>query len=171
MKTFIKLLFFMAISCLVLSCYKSDIYDKVSEPIRKRADIPIPNLVGTMDLTLSPTSETNFWNGTIDFGDNREFNIAFFTYSPPRDYSQVYPFEEDFIIYKLGTNWTDPENIYLKGSHKGLLKLIKSPIEFLANGKITEAYFSLAFCKGRTYHSKGTVDFNSGICVLEIRIN
>lgn len=171
MRTLIKLLFFMAISCLVLSCYKSDNYDEVSEPVRKSADIPIPNLVGTMDLTLSPTSETNFWNGTIDFGDYGEFNIAFFTYTPPRDFSQVYPFEEDFIIYKLGTNWTDPKNIYLKGSHKGLLKLRKSPIEFLANGKITEAYFSLAFCKGRTYHSKGTVDFNSGTCVLEIRIN
>ena len=50
-----------------------------------------------MDLTLSPTSETNYWNGTVDFGDYGEFSIAFFTYTPPRDFSQVYPFEEDFI--------------------------------------------------------------------------
>ena len=171
MKTFIKLLFFMAITHLVLSCYKSDIYDEVSEPVLKSADIPIPNLVGTMDLILSPTSETNYWNGTVDFGDYGEFSIAFFTYTPPRDFSQVYPFEEDFIIYKLGTDWKETENIYLKGSHKGLLKLAKTPIEFIANGKITEAYFSLAFCMGRTYHSKGTVDFSSGTCFLEIRIN
>jgi hypothetical protein len=171
MKTLIKLLFIMAITCLVLSCYKSDIYDQVSEPVRQNADIPVPNLVGTMDLILSPTSETNFWNGTVDFGDYGKFSIAFFTYTPPRDFSQVYPFDEDFIIYKLETNWNEAENIYLKGSHKGLLKLAKTPIEFMANGKITEAYFSLAFCKGRTYHSKGTVDFNTGTCVLEIRIN
>jgi hypothetical protein len=171
MKTFIKLLFFVAITCLVLSCYKSDINDEFSVPVLERADIPIPNLIGTMDLILSPTSETNFWNGTIDFGEYGKFSIAFFTYTPPRDFSQVYPFEEDFIIYELGTNWAEPENIYLKGSHKGLLKLKKSPIEFLANGKITEAFFSLAFCMGRTYHSKGTVDFSSGTCVLEIRIN
>jgi hypothetical protein len=171
MKTLIKLLLFIAIACLVLSCYKSDIYNEASEPVRKRVDIPIPNLVGTMDLILSPTSETNFWNGTVDFGDYGKFSIAFFTYTPPRDFSQVYPFDEDFIIYKLGTDWTIPGNIYLKGSHKGLLKLVKFPVEFLANGKITEAYFPLAFCMGRTYHSKGSVDFNSGTCVLEIRIN
>ncbi|HUW92316.1 MAG TPA: hypothetical protein VMV74_04060 [Bacteroidales bacterium] len=171
MKTLIKLLSFMAITCLVLSCNKSDIYDEVSEPVLKRADIPIPNLVGTMDLTLSFTSETNFWNGTVDFGDYGVFSIAFFTYTPPRDFSQVYPFEEDFIIYKLGTNWTDPENIYLKGSHQGLLKLAKTPIEFIVNGKITEAYFPLAFCMGRPYHCKGTVDFNTGTCDVEIRIN
>ncbi|MGB8358444.1 MAG: hypothetical protein WCD55_07490 [Bacteroidales bacterium] len=171
MKTLIKLFFFMAITCLVLSCNKSDIYDEVMEPVLKRADMPIPNLVGTMDLTLSPTSETNYWNGTVDFGNYGEFSIAFFTYTPPRDFSQVYPFEEDFIIYKLGTNWRESENIYLKGSHKGLLKLAKTPIEFLANGKITEAYFSLAFCMGRTYHSKGTVDFSNGTCALEIKIN
>ena len=171
MKTLIKLLFFMAITCLVLSCNKSDIYDEAMEPVTKSAVVPIPNLFGTMDLILSPTSETNFWNGTVDFGDYGEFSIAFFTYTPPRDFSQVYPFEEDFIIYKLGTNWTNPENIYLKGSHKGLLKLAKTPIEFMANGKITEAYFSLAFCMGRPYHSKGIVDFNSGTCVLEMRIN
>jgi hypothetical protein len=171
MKTFFKFLFSMAITCLVLSCYKSDIYDEVSEPVRKSADMPIPNLVGTMDLILIPTSETNFWNGTVDFEEYGKFSIAFFTYTPPRDFSQVYPFEEDFIIYELGTNWAEPENIYLKGSHKGLLKLVKSPVEFLVNGKITEAYFSLAFCMGRTYHSTGTVDFSSGTCVLKIRIN
>ena len=161
----------MAITCLVLSCSKSDIYDEVMEPVLKSADKPIPNLVGTMDLTLSPTSETNYWNGTVDFGDYGEFSIAFFTYTPPRDFSQVYPFEEDFIIYKLGTNWTEQENIYLKGSHKGLLKLAKPPIEIIANGKITEAYSLLAFCMGRTYHVKGTVDFSNGTCVVEIRIN
>ncbi|MGB8491118.1 MAG: hypothetical protein WCE64_08665 [Bacteroidales bacterium] len=171
MKTLIKLLFFMAITCLVLSCYKSDIYDEIQEPVGKNAVMPIPNLVGTMDLILSPTSETNFWNGTVDFGDYGKFSIAFFTYTPPRDFSQVYPFEEDFIIYELGTNWIEPGNIYLKGSHHGLLKLAKTPIEFMANGKITEAYFSLAFCMGRTYHSTGTVDFSFGTCVLEIRIN
>jgi hypothetical protein len=171
MKTLIKLSFFMAITCLGLSCYKSDIYDEVSEPVLKSAVIPIPNLLGTMDLTLCPTSETNFWNGTVDFGDYGKFSIAFFTYTPPRDYSQVYPFDEDFIIYKLGTNWTKPENIYLKGSHKGLLKFAKTPIEFMVNGKITEAYFSLAFCMGRPYHSKGTVDISNGTCFAEIRIN
>ena len=149
MRTLIKLLFFMAITCLVLSCNKSDIYDEVMEPVLKSADMPIPNLVGTMDLTLSPTSETNYWNGTVDFGDYGEFSIAFFTYTPPRDFSQVYPFEEDFIIYKLGTNWTEPENIYLKGSHKGLLKLAKTPIEIVANGKITEAYSFVSILYGK----------------------
>ena len=55
MKTFFKSLFFMAITCLVLSCYKSDIYDlKNSEPVSKSADIPIPNLVGTIGFDLKP---------------------------------------------------------------------------------------------------------------------
>ena len=170
----------MAITCLFLSCNKSeiDIDDEVSEQVLKSANIPIPNLFGTMDLIFSPTSETNFWNGTIDFGDYGEFSIAFFTYTPPRDFSNVYPFEEDFIIYK-GTTWDDPNStIYLKGSHKGLLKRFPKMagtelIDFLANGKISEAYDELAFCMGRPYHSKGTVDFRiyPYTCVLEIRIN
>lgn len=144
--------------------------------VLKSADVPVPNIIGIMDLTFSPTSPTNLWNGTIDFGDHGKYSIAFFTLTPPRDYSQVYPFDEDFIIYKLDTDWNDPENVVLKGSHKGLLVFankLPEPVSLKANGKITDAFAPLVMCMERTVHSRGTVFFttNPYTCMAVMRIN
>lgn len=145
--------------------------------VLKSANVPVPNVVGIMDLTLSPTSPTNLWNGTIDFGDHGKYSIAFFTLTPPpEEFRGVYLFDEEFIIYKLGTDWTVTENIVLKGFHKGRLVFAnKFPesVKFNANGKITEAYAPFEMCMGRTEHSKGPVFFNTAppSAVLVMRIN
>lgn len=144
----------------------------------KKATKPNPNLLSTLDLTLSPTSPTNLWNGTIDFGDFRIYNIAFFTLTPPpENFEGVYLFNEDFIIYELGTDWNLPENVVLKGSHKGQLVFANTfpeSVKLNANGKITEAYAPFEMCLDRTFHAKGTVSFTSlpaPTALLVMRIN
>lgn len=147
----------------MLSCSDSLLFDETTKPVLKSAEIPIPNITGTLDLFFSPTSPTNIWNGTIEFGDG-EYSIALFTLTPPRDYSQVYLFDEEFIIYESGTNWQDPDNVVLKGSHKGRLvyaNKVPQPIKFSGNGMITVAKTPFEQCLGRTYHFKGTVFFAS----------
>ena len=135
-------------------------------PELKKASKPIPNIVGAMDLTLSPTSPTNLWNGTIDFGEYGKFSIAFFTLTPPpENFEGVYLFDENFIVYKgTGLDWNVPENVVLKGSHKGRLVFANTfpeSVKLNANGKITEAYAPLEKCMGRTFHAKGDVFFSS----------
>src|SRR5210317_1940294 len=74
--------------------------------VLKSANVPVPNVLGIMDLAVNPTSPTNLWNGTMDFGDYGEYSIAFFTLTPPpSDFEGVYLFDEEFIVYKLGTDW------------------------------------------------------------------
>lgn len=150
-----------------MSCNESVVYDESSEPALKSANVPTPNIIGALDLVVSPTSETNIWNGTIDFGDEYGvYNIAYFTYTPPKENAQAYLFDEDFIIYQLGTNWKNPENVVLRGSHKGLLVFANKdpePIKVTkANGKITEANAPFEMCLGRPYHGSGTAFFEDG---------
>jgi hypothetical protein len=138
--------------------------------------VPIPNLTGIGYLTFSPTSPTNFWNGTIDFGDYGEYSIAFFTF-PPRDRSQVVIFDEDFIIYELGTDWSIPGNVVLKGSTKGTLvyaNKLPDPAKYQSNGVITEANGPFEMCADRPVHIKGTVFYSQSgppTAVGVIRIN
>jgi len=166
MKTFsvslvaVLLLFFCA------GCSEDDLvapnFDRNVQPNDelKEANKIVPNLTGIGDLVVSPTSPTNIWNGTIDFGDYGEYSISFFTLTPPQDRSQVYLFDEDFIIYELGTDWRLPENIVLKGSTKGRLVFankVPDPIKFESNGKITEASAPFEKCANRPVHIKGTI--------------
>lgn len=172
------IILFIGITLLFAGCSKDDL-TPVDQPdvVLKSASIPIPNVVGITNLTFSPTSPTNLWNGTIDFGDDGEYGIAFFTLTPPpENFEGVYLFDEEFIIYKLGTDWTVPENVVLKGSHKGQLVFANTfpeSVKFNANGKITEAYEPFEMCMGRTEHMKGPVSFITAppSAVLVMRIN
>ena len=124
---------------------------------------PLPNLIGTANTPFTFTPPT-FWNGTVDFGVAGEYSITFISYDPPRQYSQASPFYEDFIIYELGTDWTIPENVYLKGWNAGVVTYANNPpdpCKFLANGKIEEAYGPLEMWQGRNVHIRGIVNWIS----------
>ena len=120
---------------------------------------PAPNLVGSMDMNFTFTPPT-FWNGTIDFGADGKYSLTFISYGPPRDYSNASPFKEDFIVYELNTDWTDQENVYLKGWNKGVTVYAQEPLDpakFVANGKVTEAYGPLKGWLGRNLHISGNI--------------
>ena len=156
MKTLLKLVFLMVITCMLLSCNESVIYDESSESVLKSADVPTPNIIGNLDLNFSISEPLNFWNGTIDFGDYGIYDISFFSF-PSKAEPQ---FEEEFIIYKLGTDWENPENIVMKGSHKGRVIVANNDTEqgiWLSNGIITEANPPFEICMGRTQHIKGSI--------------
>lgn len=161
MKTLVRFIFLMVITCLLLSCNESVIYDETHEPVLKSANVPTPNIIGTLDLVLSPTSETNIWNGTIDFGDDYGiYDISFFTYPGPKDFSQVFQFDEEFVAYKTGSDWHDPANVVLRGVHKGQLvwaNKVPEPVKWQSNGKITEANPPFEICMGRPQFCRGTL--------------
>jgi hypothetical protein len=138
---------------------------------------PTPNLIGKIvtDFTFTPPT---FWNGTVDFGKAGKYGLTFISYGPPRDYSQASPFEEDFIIYKLDGDWKIPENVYIKGSNTGVVTYANKapePVNFLANGKIEEAYGLFEMWKDRKIHIRGHVFWKSvGVpdgAVATLRIN
>ena len=123
---------------------------------------PSPNLIGALVLDFTFTPPT-FWNGTIDFGVDGKYSITFISYEPPRDYSQASPFYEDFIIYKLGTDWTIPGNVYMKGWNAGVVTYANKapdPVKYTANGKIEEAYTPFEMWLGRNVHVRGEVSWN-----------
>jgi|GEM_PF-3422016 len=116
----------------------------------------------------------NYWNGTIDFGEEYGvYSIAFFS-EPSKAAPQ---FEEEFIVYEMGTDWSVPENVVLKAYHKGRLPQPNSenaPVKAIANGKITEASAPFENCLGRTEHSIANVFFEPGplpTCTGIVRIN
>ncbi len=132
-----------------------------SGSILKSAKNPGPSLSGVLETEFSFTPPT-FWNGTVDFGDMGTYGITFISYGAPRDYSQASPFQEDFVIFKLGTDWTVQENVILKGWDSGVLVLAnKDPelVKFTAHGKVTEAYGPLEMWNGRNAHFKGVVEW------------
>ena len=113
-----------------------------------------PHLTGTA-VTLFTFTPPWFWNGTVDFGNGVEYGLKFFSYDPPRTFSQASPYYEDFYIFDLvdGT-------IYLKGWNAGVVTLANNPPEpcnFLANGKVEEAYGDFAEWEGRSVHIRGLV--------------
>lgn len=157
MKTLVKFIFLMVITCLLLSCNESALYDESSEPVLKSADVPTPNIIGALDISFSLANPPNFWNGTINFGNEYgKYSISFFSY-PSKAKPQ---FEEEFVIYKLGTDWENPENVVMKGSHKGRVVNAKNDTDqgiWLSNGIITEANPPFEMCLGRTQHIKGSI--------------
>ncbi len=120
---------------------------------------PTANLIGTANTPFTFTPPT-FWNGTIDFGVDGIYSLTFISHEPPRPFSQASPYYEDFIIYELGTDWTIPENVYLKGWNAGVVTYANNPpdpCKFLANGKITEAYGPFVEWQGCNVHIRGLV--------------
>ena len=92
----------------------SDQNDQVPASLAKK---PAPNLIGTTYTPFTFTPPT-FWNGTIDFGVYGKYSITFVSHDAPREYSQASPFHEDFIIYELGADWTQPETVVSAASKK-----------------------------------------------------
>jgi hypothetical protein len=132
--------------------------DQVVSPL-KSAKKPAAKLIGQVqtDFTFTPPT---FWNGTVDFGDYGTFGITFISLGALRDYSQARPFEEDFVIYQLGSNWDIPEDVVMKGWNAGVVTLANKapdPTKFHANGKIEEAFESLEMWDGCNFHIKGLV--------------
>jgi hypothetical protein len=129
--------------------------DLVTTSLAKK---PSPNLVGTTNTPFTFTPPT-FWNGTIDFG-GVIYGLTFISYDAPRDYSQASPFEEDFIIYEFGTDWTIPANVYLTGWDNGVVTKANrppDPCKFVANGEVEIANSPFEMWLGRKVHISGIV--------------
>lgn len=124
---------------------------------------PAPNIIGNLvaDFTLTPPT---VWNGTIDFGTVGKYSITFYSLTPPRDYSQASPFSEDFYIYRLGGDWQNQADVYLKGHHDGVLVYANNPpdsTKFESNGKVVEASGPFEMWQDRIYHIRGFVTWVS----------
>ena len=137
--------------------------DQVTNTLAKK---PAPNLIGISNTLFNfpplpdPGGSTLpvFWKGTIDFGEDT-YGIYFLSYGSPRGYSQASPFYEDFVIHEDG----DEAIVYLKGWNAGVVTYANNPPEpcqFLANGKVEEAYGQFEGWQGRNVHIKGTVYWN-----------
>jgi hypothetical protein len=124
---------------------------------------PSPNLTGKTEAVFTFTPPT-FWTGTIDFGVAGKYGLTFISLGQMRQYSQARPFEEEIVIYEMGTDWTDPANVYLRGTHTGVMTLankVPDPVKFRANGKINEAYGPFEQWQGRNYHISGVVTYTA----------
>lgn len=125
-------------------------------PLLKSAK-EVPHLIGIQLCDFSLEHPPVFWTGTVDFGDGNLYGIKFISYDAPRDFSQASPFHEDFIIYDL----TD-ETVYLKGWDRGVVTYANKdpePVNYVAHGKIEEAYGAFEMWQGRTAHFKGVVNW------------
>ena len=125
----------------------------------KSAKKPAANLIGDTDCPFTITPPT-FWNGTVDFGSKGIFGLTFFSEGAPRDYSQASTFYETWVIYYLESDYNDPANVVMRGWNKGVVTFANSvpdPVNFNANGKVTEAYGPLEAWEGCNWHVKGLV--------------
>lgn len=156
----------MAGACLLFSACSSEsglnpaAEEPALEELMKGAKKPAAKLEGTSQ-TLFTFTPPNFWNGSIQVEGMGEYGITFISFTPPRDYSNASPFYEEFIIFKLGSDWTQAENVLMKGWNKGLVKNAKYPVyvPFQANGKITEAYGDFAAWNGCNWKVGGLVNY------------
>jgi len=124
---------------------------------------PAPNLIGKINCNFSFTPPT-FWNGTIEFAEGEIYGITFVSLAGPVPLGQSSHFEEELIVYELGTDWRIAENVYLKGWNVGVVinaNRPPDPVKFHENGKITEAYGPFEGWLDRNIHSKGTVYWES----------
>jgi hypothetical protein len=137
---------------------KPDQIDQANSSL-KSAKKPAAFLIGEVETMFTPTPPT-VWNGTVDFGDYGTYALTFISLGPLRDFSQALLFEEDFVIYQLGTDWQDPANVVMRGWNDGVLTLANKapdPTKFHANGKITSASEPLDLWDGCNFHIKGLV--------------
>jgi hypothetical protein len=103
-------------------------------------------------FTFTPPA---YWNGTVDFGGGAIYGLTFTSNEPPMVRGQSSHFEEEFVIYKLGKEWDDPDFVYLKGWNTGVVSNANN--KFRANGEITEAYGPFDGWLGRKVHISGIV--------------
>lgn len=122
---------------------------------------PAPYLLGNTDCNFIPENGPQFWNGTVDFGTGTVYGLTFTSLEPAHTaLGQAILFEEEFVIYELGSDWTEPENVYMRGWEKGVVTLANSipdPSRFHANGKITFATGPFEGWAGCTVHLRGLV--------------
>jgi hypothetical protein len=134
--------------------------DQVTAQFAKKQS---PNLIGTTytPFHFPPLPDPAgsglpiFWKGTVDFGEDT-CGIYFLSHEDPRTYSQASPYYEDFVVHEDGNEG----NVYVKGWNAGVVTYANNfpdPSQFLANGKITEAYGPFADWQGRTVHFHGLV--------------
>jgi hypothetical protein len=120
---------------------------------------PAAHLIGDTDCPFTITPPT-FWNGTVDFGSQGVFGLTFFSEGAPRDYSQASPFSETWVIYEEGTDYNDPANVVMRGWNEGVVTYankMPDPVNFHANGRVTEAYGPFESWEGCNWHLKGIV--------------
>jgi hypothetical protein len=102
-----------------------------------------------------------FWRGTVDFGDSTIYGLAFISHGLPTVRGQSSHFSEEFIIFKLGENYKDPNNVYLHGSNAGVVTNANNPPDdpskFLSNGKVETANDPFKGWLGRSVHIRGLV--------------
>lgn len=166
MKQNIFMLLIMGVSILFFGCSEDNLVPALDDPAQleqtadlKSAKKPAAKLVGDTDCAFTRTPPT-FWNGTIDFGDDGKFGLTFISTGPPRDFSQASPFYETWVIYFEGTDHTDPANVVMRGWNKGVVTYANKdpePVQFHANGKVTEAFYPLEEWEGCNWHVKGLV--------------
>jgi len=144
---------------------------------RSLAKKPAPNFTGeaTAWFGFHSVDPDIYWKGTIKFGDD-EYGIYFISHESSKDYSQSYPFTEDFIIHDLN----DVEMVYAKGLLSGLVvyaNKVPEPVMFHTNGKIDEACGPFEMWEGRNIHQKGEVIYTEPfnglplVAISTIRIN
>lgn len=163
MKSKLFLLSFILLFTLFLSCNEENVLNPTEDvsQISTTLEKPLPNLIGTTYCPFTFTPPT-YWNGTVDFGAEGIYALTFISLDGPSrpPFAQSSPYEEDFVIYELGTDWTDPANVFMKGHNEGVVTFANKPpdpVKFHANGVIEEAYGSFADWQGRRMHIKGLV--------------
>ena len=166
MKKSISLLLVTGVCIFFFGCSENSMVPALDDPVQmeqvsvlKGAKKPAAHLIGQTDCPFTMTPPT-FWNGTVDFGDHGVFGLTFFSTNPPRDFSQASPFFEYWVIYYEGTDYNDDANVLMRGWNKGVVTYANrapEPVNFHANGKVTEAYGCMEAWDGCNFHVKGLV--------------
>lgn len=166
MKHCISLLLIIGVSIMFFGCSEDNLGPVPDDPAQleqlanlKSAKKPAAKLVGDTDCPFTLTPPT-LWNGTVDFGDKGVFGLTFFSTGPGRDYSQASHFYETWVIYLEGTDYNDEANVVMRGWNKGVVTYankIPEPVNFHANGMVTEAYVPLEEWEGCNWHISGLV--------------
>ena len=67
--------------------------DQAENSITKK---PAPYLIGTTDVPFHRDNGPYFWDGTVNFGEGQIYGLKFKSFDAPRDFSQAFPFYEEF---------------------------------------------------------------------------
>jgi hypothetical protein len=161
-----SLLLILGVSILLFGCSENALVPALDDPVQleqdaylKGAKKPAAKLVGDTYCMFTGPPPT-WWNGTVDFGNGNVYGLTFISTGPPRDYSQASPFFEYWVIYYEGTDYDVPANVLMRGWNKGVVTFANKtpePVNFHANGRVTEAYGPLEAWAGCTWHVKGLV--------------
>jgi hypothetical protein len=123
---------------------------------------PAPTLTGIAITSFNLDDPPYFWRGTVDFGDETIYGLVFNSHGFPTVRGKSSHFEEEFIIFQFGTDYTDPNNYYLKGSNAGIVaneNKPPDPVKFLSNGTVEIANYPFEGWLGRSVHIRGVVNW------------